>query len=94
MCARAVIEATPTEVVFMGDVGKGICTGEMRHRNLHPGTVPADPMNFLHRGDDIVQVLDDIVGQNFVEGTIGKRPRTTIQIMRDVGRDAGLANRR
>jgi len=46
--------------------------------------VPADAMNLVYCRDEIIQMLDDIVGEHLTEMTIWKRPGQLIEIVNDI----------
>ncbi len=42
---------------------------------MYDGAMARDAVDLLERSNDVVQVLDDVVGVDLIEGVIGKRPR-------------------
>ena len=57
----------------------------MRHCDVHDGAISCDAVDLLERSNDVVQVLDDVVGVDLIEGVIAKRPRHPVEIVDDVG---------
>src|SRR5580704_14878750 len=84
MFSGEIIQAETRKIVAMSWVGVGIPARKMRDCNANDGPIPAHPMNFLHGGYDVVQVLDDVVGMALIELVVRKRPGPVVQIMDNV----------
>jgi hypothetical protein len=48
-------------------------------------------MKFLHRADDVRDMLDDVHGAEGVKGVIAERVRKPIQVAQNVGAGVGIA---
>ena len=44
-----------------------------------------DPVNFLHEPARVIEMLDNVFGENFIKGVIRDRVWIDVQIMRDIG---------
>ena len=58
---------------------------EIGHIDVDQPIGPADPMQFLHHPDKVVEVLNHIVRQDFPEDVVGKGVWKNIQVMDNVG---------
>jgi len=79
------VEHAPcAEVVAVGRVGKGVRRGKVRDGDEDAGAGSANSVNLLHCQHNVLQVLDNIVGVDLCEMTVGKRPWNHVQIMDEV----------
>jgi len=71
-------------------VGMGHPTTEVRHGNLDQTAGPQDPVNFPHRGKDIMEVFENMMGFHQLEGVGPKGVRAPIQVPDKVGPGLGI----
>jgi hypothetical protein len=62
-------------------IGVRVRTGKVWRGDLYQRSVLAHPMEFIHGGDHVLEVLDDVSHQHRVKMIAGKRPRYDIQVM-------------
>ena len=70
----------------MGRVAKRAEIGIVGSLNSHRSAGPQEAVELFHGPNHIRSVLDDVNGQNMVEGVIPKRQAAIVQIANDVGR--------
>lgn len=90
MLAGDIVEAAMPELMFVSRIDIGVGAREVRDRDFHDCAVARDSMNLLHGGDHIVAMLDRIVGSHFLKQVVVERPWSRVQIMDDIGMNAGI----
>jgi hypothetical protein len=56
----------------------------MRNDDLHDRAGAADPVDLLEHGDDVIEMLEDVVRDHLIEGAVGERPWVHVQIVHDI----------
>src|SRR6266567_8115502 len=65
-------------------VSKGVATRKVRYRDSHHRAWAADAMDFFHCVNYVIQLFDYVIGVDFTEMVVGKRPRAQVQVMNNV----------
>ena len=82
--AGEIVDGLIGEVMFMRWIPEGVWMGKVWGQNLDTATRLSYPTGFPHRPDDVVEVLDGIVKEHFVENTIAKGPRGALEVCDNV----------
>jgi len=74
----------------MGGIAERTEIGVMRRGDEDRSTSARDAVEFLHGGDNVGDVFDDVNGADFVKYAFAKGKRAAVNVAEDVGRGAGI----
>src|SRR5437879_3738401 len=91
MVRAEIAERKAVEMPAMRRIAKGAEIRIVRRDDQDPARCGGDPVELLHRADDIRNVLDDVHHAHGIERAIAKRIREAVEVTDDVGTRMNVA---
>lgn len=85
-----VIERKRIEMPAVSGITERAEISVMRRGDEDRSTSSCDAVEFLHGGDDVGDVFDDVNGADFVKYAFAKGKRAAVNVAEDIGRGTGI----
>src|SRR5262249_50028143 len=82
---REVVEGSVGEGPHVGGVTPAVGAGEMGYGEPQDRSRSTDSMDFLHEANDIIEIFQNVVAQDLLEGVVSKWPGPPGEIMQALG---------